>query len=157
MSEDYPWKLQEPGDHEIADFDGPSYGRRYEVYYNQVLVGEIKIQADSLHEYSTDDPNVVVDVELNYVRILPFDRVYGFLNHLTLLLSSGTKRTENVELSMLIYQALLKTLWSYGPNDPRRYDYFFDEPLELSFKSVARNFLKWSAKLIERRSRRADG
>jgi hypothetical protein len=72
VHQDGPWRLQELPKSELLKLgphDSPSYGRRYAVFHNQVRLGEIEIQPH--WDYSTQNPRVMVHVELDWVRLLP--------------------------------------------------------------------------------------
>src|SRR5262245_26011280 len=58
-----PWRLQELPKSELSALwhgDGPTYGRTYAVFHNQVRIGEIEIKPD--WKYSTESPRVEVHV-----------------------------------------------------------------------------------------------
>ena len=74
-----PWRLQELPTIELSNLArlAPAYGRRYAVFHNQARVGEIEIKPD--YYYSTEAPDVTIHIELNWVRLLPFETIRGFL------------------------------------------------------------------------------
>src|SRR5262245_39652592 len=67
------WRLQELPKSELLELwggDGPTYGRTYAVFHNQVRTDEIEVKPD--WRYSTQDPRVTIHVALEWVRLLPF-------------------------------------------------------------------------------------
>ena len=48
---------------------GPTFGRTYAGFYNQVRVGELEVE---LFRYSADHPRVITYIHLDYVRLLSF-------------------------------------------------------------------------------------
>jgi hypothetical protein len=74
-----PWRLQELPKSELLalGYFGPTYGRTYAVFHNQVRVGEIEIAP--AWKYSTQDPRIRVHVELDWVRLFSFETIRGFL------------------------------------------------------------------------------
>ena len=77
-----PWRLQELPTFELSKLaiSQPAYGRRYAVFHNQARVGEIELEPD--YRYSTETPGVTIHIELNWVRLLPFETVRDFLTHM---------------------------------------------------------------------------
>ena len=76
-----PWRLRELPKSELlmplTDTSGPIYGRSYAVFHNQVRVGEIELEPGL--NYSTQNPRVTIHVELDWVRLLPFETIRSFL------------------------------------------------------------------------------
>ncbi len=64
-----PWRLQELPESELSKLwggSGPTYGRTYAVFHNQVRIGEIEVKPD--WKYSTQNPRVTVHIELDWVH-----------------------------------------------------------------------------------------
>jgi hypothetical protein len=76
-----PWRVQELPTLELSKLadSGPAYGRRYAVFHNQARIGEIELEPD--YDYSTENPGVTIHIELNWVRLLPFETTRDFLTH----------------------------------------------------------------------------
>jgi hypothetical protein len=76
-----PWRVQELPTSELSKLarTSPAYGRRYAVFHNQARVGEIELQPYNL--YNTENPGVTIHIELNWVRLLPFESARDFLTH----------------------------------------------------------------------------
>jgi len=105
------WRLQElpESDLRLDGSDMPSFGRRYDVFHNQARLGTVEISAGL--DYS-ERRNVWVDVALEYVRLLPFDTVAGFLGDVALHVCNQDRSTkEYIEAQQSIAAALSRALW----------------------------------------------
>src|SRR5262249_49417523 len=74
------WRLQELPKSELSALwggSGPTYGRTYAVFHNQVRIGEMEVRPD--WKYSTESPRVDVHIELDWVRLLHFETIRSFL------------------------------------------------------------------------------
>src|SRR5262245_120271 len=77
------WRLQELPETELDlpmafsgyEPQGPTFGRSYAVFYNQVRLGALEVAPFS---YSTDDPRVITYIHLDYVRLLSFQTIRDF-------------------------------------------------------------------------------
>jgi hypothetical protein len=123
-----PWRLQELPTFELSKLakSQPAYGRRYAVFYNQARVGEIELEPD--YRYSTETPAVTIHIELNWVRLLPFETIRDFLGHMageTFGYQRGTPEyfQTNEEIDLAMMDVLWKTQqisklesdeWGYG-------------------------------------------
>jgi hypothetical protein len=120
-----PWRLQELPKSELslwASVAGPTYGRTYAVFHNQVRVGEIEVKPD--RRYSTQNPRVTVHVELDWVRLMHFERIRSFLADIALHISEeGT--LERVQANQQIDRAITRVLW--GTQEISQYG-FENEP-----------------------------
>jgi len=108
-----PWRLQELPKSELSKLwggSGPTYGRTYAVFHNQVRIGEIEIEPD--WEYSTQNPRVTVHIELDWVRLLSFGRIRSFLTDIAEHLSEYRPGTmEYVQTNQQIDLAMTSVLW----------------------------------------------
>jgi hypothetical protein len=118
-----PWRLQELPKSELLKLGagGPTYGRTYAVFHNQVRLGEIEITPH--WKYSTDDPRVTVHIELDWVRLLAAGRLRGFLICIAEYVTEY--HLEYLKINQQIDLALIGVLWEtqeisqYGfENDP---------------------------------------
>jgi hypothetical protein len=123
-----PWRLQELPTFELSKLaiSQPAYGRRYAVFHNQARVGEIELEPD--YRYSTETPGVTIHIELNWVRLLPFETIRDFLTHMaadTFGYQRGTPEyfQTNEEIDLAMMDVLWKTQqisklefdeWGYG-------------------------------------------
>src|SRR5262249_38545282 len=82
------WRLQELPKSELglwASHAGPTYGRTYAVFHNQIRIGEMEIKPD--RNYSTESPRVRAHLELDWVRLLHFRTIRSFLIDIVLHIS----------------------------------------------------------------------
>jgi hypothetical protein len=122
-----PWRLQELPKSELSALwggSGPTYGRTYAVFHNQLDVGKIEVKPD--WKYSTQSPRVTVHVELDWVRLLRFETIRSFLSDIALHITEYRQGTlEYVEANQQIDLGMTRVLWGtqeisqYGfENDP---------------------------------------
>jgi hypothetical protein len=107
-----PWRLQELPTSELSELaqGGPAYGRRYAVFYNQARVGEIELKPD--YRYSTETPDVTIHIELNWVRLLPFETIRSFLTHIAVNTFGYQRGTpEYFQTNEEIDLAMMDVLW----------------------------------------------
>jgi hypothetical protein len=76
------------------------------VFHNQVRLGEIEIRPDS--RYSTENPHVTVHVELDWVRLLHFERIRSFLTDIAM---HRPDTLEYVRANQQINLAMTRVLW----------------------------------------------
>jgi hypothetical protein len=110
-----PWRLQQIGDPFLKNFgdDYPQHGRRYDVFYNQVCIGDLEINPDFKYD-TRNNPLVRSCVKLADVRLLPFDEIYRFLLAIAHNLSGGASESF-AEAKQAIDTALLRALWDANP------------------------------------------
>jgi hypothetical protein len=107
-----PWRVQELPTFELSKLAAahPAYGRRYAVFYNQARVGEIELEPD--YRYSTETPRVTIHIDLNWVRLLPFETTRDFLTHVAMNTFEYQRGTlEYSEMNQKIDLALMDVLW----------------------------------------------
>jgi hypothetical protein len=107
-----PWRVQELPTFELSKLAAlhPAYGRCYAVFHNQVRVGEIELEPD--YNYSTEAPRVTIHIELNWLRLLPFETIRNFLTHVALNTFDYQRGTlEYFEMNQKIDLALIDVLW----------------------------------------------
>ena len=73
------WRLQELSDPElkIGHHESPAYGRRYDVYYNQVRIGTLEV-------FPFLKGSVIARMRIEWVRLLPFSTMRDLLDGLAL-------------------------------------------------------------------------
>jgi hypothetical protein len=109
-----PWRLQQIGDPFLRHFgEDAQHGRRYDVFYNQVCVGDLEINPDFKYD-TRSNPAVRVCVELADVRLLPYDEIYRFLLAIAHNLTGGSSDAF-AEARQAIDSALLRALWDAAP------------------------------------------
>jgi hypothetical protein len=108
-----PWRLQElPDTHLKLRFsDSPSFGRSYAIFYNQVRLGALEISPG--FRDSTQHPTVRTEVELEWVRLLAYDTISGFLDHIASQVCNPDPSTrEYFQARAGIHSALTSALWN---------------------------------------------
>ncbi len=106
-----PWCLQELPDIELKLNVSvvPAFARRYAIFHNQVRLGTLEVS--SSFDYSTKNPNVRTDIELDYIRLLTFDAVYVFLTDIASHVSDDQNEKEYIQARRTIDFALMQVLW----------------------------------------------
>jgi hypothetical protein len=108
-----PWRLQELPDTELkcARFsDGPTFGRRYAIFHNQVSSGTLEISAD--FPFYISEKKVRMHIKLNWILLFAFDAVDDFLASVAAhVCYSGVNTKEYFETNLAIHRALLGLLW----------------------------------------------
>jgi hypothetical protein len=103
------WRVQELARNAIPSFDGPKFGRRYELFYNSHLAGEVSLYAD--FQFRQDDPlRVSVEVDVEAAQLFPFYDLHGLLKAFASLVVSEGKDDFD-EKSRDIDRCLTGTLW----------------------------------------------
>ena len=120
------WRLQELPKSELLALGqfGPTYGRTYAVFHNQVRVGKIEIAPR--WKYSTQDPRVEVHVELDWVRLFSFKTIRGFLIDIAKYLSEARSELEWLQTIQKIDLALIGVLWQ--TQEISQFKFAMDEP-----------------------------
>jgi hypothetical protein len=118
------WRLQELSKSDLSleglgSLDGPSYGRRYGVFYNQVHLGTLEIKNglgwDTYHktsvDYSTKHPNVLVYVEIEYIRLLSYEVVRDFLFAIIEHTCKQGDSKERNDAEQAVDRAMIAVVW----------------------------------------------
>jgi hypothetical protein len=108
------WRLQELSEtelrlHGVFDY-GPTFGRSYAVFYNQVRLGTLEVEPR--FRYSADDPCVITYIHLDHVRLLSFETIRDFFAAIAehaCYDSPGGK--EYFEAQQAIDRAMTEALW----------------------------------------------
>jgi hypothetical protein len=108
-----PWRLQDLPKTELLNLwggGGPTYGRCYAVFHNQIRLGEIEIRPDS--GYSTENPCVTAHVELDWARLLAAGTIRSFLIDIATHISEYQRGTvQYLQTNQQIDLALTSVLW----------------------------------------------
>jgi hypothetical protein len=108
------WRLQELPEteltlHGVFDY-GPSFGRRYEVFYNQVHVGELEIQPFMYDK--ADGQSVITRIHLDYVRLLTFGTIRDFFAAIAMHACYESRDSkEYLEAQQAMDRAMTEALW----------------------------------------------
>ena len=107
-----PWRLQELPNTDLSlNFSHmPDFGRRYDIFYNQVPLGTLEVSPGG--GYSSQEPLVYTDINLDWVRLLAIETVRDFFHDIALHVCDANPRTHGyLQTRVLIDGALTKTLW----------------------------------------------
>ena len=107
------WRLQELPETELSlhgVFDyGPTFGRSYAVFYNQVRLGALEVEPFS---YSADDPRVITYIHLDGVRLLSFETIRDFFAAIAEHACYDSRDgKEYLEAQQAIDRAMTEALW----------------------------------------------
>jgi len=107
------WRLQELPETELSlhgVFDyGPTFGRSYAVFYNQVRLGALEVEPFS---YSADDPRVITYIHLDDVRLLSFETIRDFFAAIAEHACYDSRDgKEYLEAQQAIDRAMTEALW----------------------------------------------
>lgn len=108
------WRLQELPKSDLslwASHAGPTYGRTYAVFHNQVRLGEIEIKPD--RKYSSQNPRVTAHIELDWLRLLHFESFRSFLTDIAMHVGEYRPGTmDYVQVNQEIDRAVISVLWN---------------------------------------------
>jgi hypothetical protein len=108
------WRLQELPDGDVrlnVDFsDGPTLGRCYALFYNEVELGRLEIRPGYPDDAAI--PEVITEVELHSVRLLSYDTIADFLSAIAMYTcDSNSKDGKSTNPNQAIADALNRALW----------------------------------------------
>ena len=106
------WRLQERPDTELKHdlSDEPQFGRRYDVFHNQVQVGTLEVSPGV--DYSAAKPNVHTSIQLEWVRLLSIYTIRDFLDGIALhVCDSHLIMKEYAQARAAIEKCLTDALW----------------------------------------------
>jgi hypothetical protein len=112
------WRLQELPETELRlplafsgyEPQGPTFGRSYAVFYNQVRLGALEVEPR--FSYSADDPRVSTYIHLDDVRLLSFKTIRDFFDAIAEHACFDSRDgKEYVEAQQAIDRALTEALW----------------------------------------------
>jgi hypothetical protein len=112
------WRLQDLPDWDVrlnVDYSyGPTIGRSYDVFHNQVKLGRLEIRPG--YPYSPQAPNVITEVQLDSVRLLSFNSIASFLSGIAAYVCDDKahyeKHERHSDANQAITAALTEALWS---------------------------------------------
>jgi hypothetical protein len=103
------WRLQELAKTELVGAlaleDMPSYGRRYQIFCGPQRLGVLEIR--NSYPYTAEEKKVHASIELEWVRLLPWDTVVQFLHCCADYISDAG----DVRNSTSIQAAMNRCLW----------------------------------------------
>ena len=89
--------------------DTPTFGRRYSILPQSGPLGTLEVFPG--HPYSAETPNVRTEIELNWVRLLTFNTIGGFLADIALHVCDMQDIKEDSKSRATIDYALTRVLW----------------------------------------------
>ena len=99
-----------PNSHSAHLNSGPTFGRRYAIFYNQVRLGTLEVYG--LVDYRPETRRVYTQLELDWVRLLPFSIIRDFLVDIAQHVTCDDKiGRESSQSSRAIDLALTEVLW----------------------------------------------
>ncbi len=107
-----PWRLQELPDTElkVAHSDQPSFGRRYEIFHNQVRVGILELSAG--YRYTAEKPNLITRIDLKFIRLFSLEAIGSFLGVIIKhVCSDDTNSQERAQATRAVESAVMRVLW----------------------------------------------
>ena len=112
------WTLEELNDTNVRGYDAPESGRRYRVWFNECKVGTIQVVAGGLGtlkpESFFENRIALVEVELNYLRFIPFEDAQAFLYQIQLMVGKfdfNDGEVSRARASAVVSAALGGYLW----------------------------------------------
>jgi hypothetical protein len=118
-----PWRLQELADTELrlGFHDSPTYGRRYDIYHNQVRAGSLELRASYL------DGEVIANIRIEWPRLLTATTIRDLLGIIALHICNPAPTSEGYrQAQAAITSCLTDTLWQ--TQHISRYDRHDDSP-----------------------------
>lgn len=106
------WRLQELPDTDLKHSfsDMPQFGRRYDVFHNQVKVGTLEVSPGV--EYGSEKPDVRTSIQLKWVRLLDVYTIREFLGGIALHVCDPHPGTMGyLEARAAIEGCLTNALW----------------------------------------------
>ena len=91
--------------------DMPNFGRRYSIFHNQVKVGILDVFPAGIH-YGSEEPQVYTDIKIEWIRLLSYRTIRGFLQDIALHVTDPRPDTnEHLKNETLIDRALAEVVW----------------------------------------------
>lgn len=135
-----PWRLQELADTglKLEFHDLPAYGRRYDIFHNQIRVGTLELSA-------VMDEDVIANINVEWVRLLAASTVRDLLVGIALHVCDPAPRSEGYrQAQAAITSCLTDTIWQMQRIS--RYDKPDDSPdygeLDLRLEGAAKFYFQ---------------
>jgi hypothetical protein len=138
------WRLQELPETEVTlhgVFDsGPTFGRSYAVFYNQVRVGELEVEPFT---FRTDHPRVITHIHLDYPRLLPFDTIRDFFVTIACRVCyDSLDSKEYFQAQQAIDRAMTEALWRSNQVDVYNFRLPDTGEINLRLDGIASGYLE---------------
>lgn len=94
-----PWSIEELPSTDARGYDGREIGRMYEVWYNACKVGRFQVTLGSgallRRDKSEDKRSARIDLDLDYLRFIPYQDARGLLYELALMVGPFDRNDGN--------------------------------------------------------------
>jgi hypothetical protein len=138
------WAIEELNDTSVRGLDGPEVGRRYRVYYNSCKMGTIQVTVGG-HEWIfhpekfAEHRQARVEVELRYLRFVPYEDAHSLLSTISLFTSPfGEGDEARSKAANLATAALAGHIWESvrNPDVDMTFEFGAEGPYELLREST---------------------
>jgi hypothetical protein len=134
------WAIEELNDTDVRGIEAPEVGRRYQVYYNACKMGTMQVTVGG-HEWIfrpeafAENREARVEVELNYLRFVPFDAARSLINSIVLFVGPFGDDREGARsnAASVATAALTGHLWESvrNPDIDMSFEFRTEGPYEL--------------------------
>ncbi|UXT53269.1 hypothetical protein FY136_28830 (plasmid) [Agrobacterium tumefaciens] len=149
-----PWAIEELPKTDARGYDAPDIGRMYEVWYNACKVGRFQVTLGAgmllSSDKSQDERSACLELDLNYLRFIPYQDARGLLYEMAFLVGSFDKTNPDASRSKaqaLATDALAGHLWE-AVRSPEL-DPLFDFRVEGSYDLVRQQTDHWEKNGID--------
>lgn len=136
-----PWAIEELPRTDARGYEGPEIGRMYRVFYNACEVGRFQVTLGAgmllSRRKSTDKRSACLELDLNYLRFIPYRDARGLLYELALMIGDFDRdksEDSRAKAQALAADALGGHLWEAVRNPD--FDPSFDFRVEGSYDLV---------------------
>lgn len=145
-----PWAVEELPKTDARGYEGPEIGRMYELWYNACKVGRLQVTLGSgmllRRDKSEDKRAACLELDLNYLRWIPYRDARGLLYELVMMV--GSFDMDNAEASRakartIAAEALSGHLWEAMRNPD--IDPMFDFQVEGSYDLLRDQVDHWKS------------
>lgn len=86
-----PWSIEELNDTNARGYDAPDIGRQYHIWYNACRMGRMQVTCGGSDwvfkpEGFADNRRACVEIELNYLRFVPYDDAHNLISQIILFI-----------------------------------------------------------------------
>ncbi|SMD16426.1 hypothetical protein [Rhizobium sp. RU36D] len=111
------WAIEELPDTNARGYDSPDIGRQYRIWFNACSVGRFQVTVGAgllSQDKSADRRSARLELELNYLRFIPYQEARGLLYEMALMIGSfdrGNPEASRAKAQALAADALGGYLW----------------------------------------------
>lgn len=136
-----PWSIEELNDTSARGYDAPNIGRQYHIWYNACRMGRMQVTCGgrdwlSKPEGFADNRLACVEIELNYLRFVPYEDALSLISHIARFIGEGN--FEDDECSRIVARdegahVLAQHLWEVvrQPDIDPHFEYSIQGPYAL--------------------------